>query len=86
MFVVERAKKCLDFGGTVYFYHLIFTSIYSVRVRTTTLSAQRHSTSPPCNLQGFPVHWEWWVTHIVALVVMVVLGKVQPVINILVTT
>jgi hypothetical protein len=26
---VERAKKCLDFGSTCYFWHLLFVCWYS---------------------------------------------------------
>ena len=29
VWIVERAKKCLDFGSTVYFWHFVATCIYS---------------------------------------------------------
>ena len=28
-----------------------------------------------CGWQGVPATWDWWITHVVALVVMVVLGE-----------
>jgi hypothetical protein len=28
-----------------------------------------------CVFQGCPSSWDWWIVHVVSLVVMVVLGK-----------
>jgi len=35
VYVVERAKKCLDFAATVHILHLVFSSIYSRHFPTT---------------------------------------------------
>lgn len=35
---VERAKKCLDFGVTLYFVDLLVQSFYSVRTPPASLS------------------------------------------------
>mmetsp|Transcript_35500 Transcript_35500/g.80103 ORF Transcript_35500/g.80103 Transcript_35500/m.80103 type:complete len:148 (+) Transcript_35500:197-640(+) len=51
--VVEKSRKCLDFGSTIYIFHLIFCSV----------------------LRGCPSTWEWWIIHVVGLVVMVVIGE-----------
>jgi hypothetical protein len=51
--VVEKSRKCLDFGATVYLYHLLFCSLFD----------------------GCPSTWDWWIVHVVCLVVMVVLGE-----------
>ncbi|KAL0591985.1 hypothetical protein ABG067_000638 [Albugo candida] len=50
---VERAKKCLDFGITLYFVDLIIHSIYL----------------------DFPRSWEWWIVHVIALAITVLLGE-----------
>mmetsp|Transcript_64921 Transcript_64921/g.130526 ORF Transcript_64921/g.130526 Transcript_64921/m.130526 type:complete len:150 (-) Transcript_64921:280-729(-) len=51
--VVEKSRKCLDFGATIYIFHLLFCSA----------------------TRGCPSSWDWWIVHIVSLVVMVVLGE-----------
>jgi len=51
--VVEKSRKCLDFGSTTYLLHLF------------VCSATRE----------VPSSWDWWVVHVVGLVVMVVLGE-----------
>lgn len=52
-FIVEKSRKCLDFGSTIYIFHLLFCSLS----------------------RGCPSAWEWWIVHVVGLIVMVVLGE-----------
>uniref|UniRef100_A0A7S0V3X6 Protein SYS1 homolog n=1 Tax=Polytomella parva TaxID=51329 RepID=A0A7S0V3X6_9CHLO len=51
--IVERAKKCLDFGMTCYFIHFICCWHY----------------------RGFPKSAAWWMTNIVGMTLMVLLGE-----------
>ncbi|KAI8618327.1 integral membrane protein S linking to the trans Golgi network-domain-containing protein [Chytriomyces sp. MP71] len=37
LFIVQRTRQCLDFAATFYFFHLIFTSIYSGSVPTSPI-------------------------------------------------
>ncbi|ETI34666.1 hypothetical protein F441_18694 [Phytophthora nicotianae CJ01A1] len=50
---VERAKKCLDFGVTLYFIDFLAQCFYS----------------------EFPKMWDWWLVHLVAASVTIVLGE-----------
>ncbi|KAE8899690.1 hypothetical protein PF005_g6198 [Phytophthora fragariae] len=50
---VERAKKCLDFGVTLYFIDFLVQCFYS----------------------EFPKMWDWWLVHLVAASVTIVLGE-----------
>ncbi|TMW56108.1 hypothetical protein Poli38472_008756 [Pythium oligandrum] len=52
-FFVERAKKCLDFGVTLYFVDFLIQCFYS----------------------EFPKTWEWWILHVLTMVLTIVLGE-----------
>ncbi|KAI9911385.1 hypothetical protein PsorP6_008780 [Peronosclerospora sorghi] len=63
MLFVERAKKCLDFGVTLYFIDFLVQCFYSVRPLLLA------------NEMEFPKMWDWWLVHLVALCVTVLLGE-----------
>ncbi|RLN72445.1 hypothetical protein BBJ28_00010736, partial [Nothophytophthora sp. Chile5] len=54
---VERAKKCLDFGVTLYFLDFLAQCFYAVGPRE------------------FPKMWDWWLVHLVAMGVTILLGE-----------
>lgn len=87
--VVEKAKKCLDFGATLFIFHLLACWTYEVRGGTNRLhwiglidSIRRsrfiHVHHPACTpqqtAQSFPSTGLWWVIHIAGVTVMVLLG------------
>lgn len=51
--IVEKSKKCLDFGVTLFLLHLLICTLYN----------------------GLPVTLDWWVVHVFATIVMVLLGE-----------
>ncbi|KAL3674175.1 hypothetical protein V7S43_000135 [Phytophthora oleae] len=74
---VERAKKCLDFGVTLYFIDFLAQCFYSVRRCGSwvceVLEADNNSVC--LALQEFPKMWDWWLVHLVAASVTIVLGE-----------
>ena len=82
--MVEKAKKCLDFGATLFIFHLLACWTYEVRDPELTLVVARWIdvgptliyTNKPTNKrkQAFPSTGLWWVIHIAGVVVMILLG------------
>jgi hypothetical protein len=70
--VVGRAKKVADFAFTLFFWHLVISWIAQVRW-CVCLFASAHGRR--MSVQGFPVHWEWWLVHVVGAFVLGVLGE-----------
>jgi protein SYS1 len=51
--IVEKSKKCLDFGVTLFIIHFVACWMYN----------------------GLPTVLDWWVVHVFAMIVMVLLGE-----------
>jgi hypothetical protein len=51
--IVEKSKKCLDFGVTLFLIHLLMCTFYD----------------------GFPSVLDWWIVHVLGMIIMVMLGE-----------
>ena len=78
VFIVERAKQCLDFTVTRAFEHLFLASTGFDRPGSLWLQVTAHVLNliNCCLYEGFPVNWEWWLTTVVGVTIMAVLGEV----------